>query len=231
MKNNTSVKKCTKCKIEKDIEEFCWQNKSKEYRCSSCKECVKLYYENNRESITEYQKQYHENNKKTAAEYYRQYYKNNKKTIRERQKLYYKNNKKAVVERQKQYCKNNRSVINKHTRDRRHIDIIFKLKSYISAHISRALKYSKSGRHWEDLVGYTVIDLKLHLEKQFEPNMSWENYGEWHIDHRRPISWFDNAEENILKAWELSNLQPMWAHENLIKGNRWESPIKVKTAI
>jgi hypothetical protein len=108
--------------------------------------------------------------------------------------------------------------------DRLHTDPIFKLKLYISTQIRKSLKAGKSGRHWEDLVGYTVMDLKLHLEKQFKLDMSWENYGEWHIDHCKPVSWFKKTEKELLKAWKLDNLQPMWANENLVKGNRWESP-------
>ena len=86
------------------------------------------------------------------------------------------------------------------------------------------MKSKKAGQRWETLVNYTLTDLISHLENQFKPDMSWENYGKWHIDHCRPISWFKRTEEEVLKAWELSNLQPMWANENLIKGNRWESP-------
>lgn len=238
MRNNTSFKKCTKCGKLKAIEEFNWRNKSIGLKHCSCKKCTKewkkLYYENNKKKVLGHNKKYYQDNKDHIKECNRLYRENNKEKVLEHKKQYYKNNKKAALAHQKQYCKNNRSTINKYIRNRLRTDIIFKLKLYISTQIRSSLKLgklSKKGRHWEDLVGYTVMDLKLHLEKQFDTNMSWENYGEWHIDHRRPISWFDNAEESILKAWELSNLQPMWAHENLIKGNRWESPIKVKTAI
>ena len=203
------------------------------------KACNKLYRKNNKEKVLEHKKQYYKNNKKTVITHQKQYYENNKelisgyrnqyyiknrKHLKEYQKQYYKNYKKLIVLYQKQYRKNNRSVINDRVRDRLNTDPIFKLKHYVSTHIRRALRSNKSGRHWEDLVGYTLIDLKLHLERQFKLNMCWENYGKWHIDHCKPVSWFKKTEKELLKAWQLSNLQPMWAKENLIKGNRWQSP-------
>jgi hypothetical protein len=75
-------------------------------------------------------------------------------------------------------------------------------------------------------------DLMSHIEKQFKEGMSWKNYGEWHIDHIIPQSWlpFNSLEdENFIKSWCLSNLQPLWAKENISKGNRFagtkENPI------
>ncbi|KKM79486.1 hypothetical protein LCGC14_1349430 [marine sediment metagenome] len=221
MKNNTSVKKCTKCKKSKAIEKFYWRNKSIDLRRSDCKECVKCrrkkYCQKYKDRVKECDKLYRENNRESRAEYDRRYYQENRKKI---------------LERKKQYGKNSRLIINKYLRNRKNTDPIFKLKHNVSAYILICLKHNKAGRHWETLVNYTITDLTSHLENQFTAGMSWDNYGsKWHIDHCTPISWFDNTEEGVLKAWELSNLQPMWAHENLSKNNRWESPRRVKTAI
>jgi hypothetical protein len=63
-----------------------------------------------------------------------------------------------------------------------------------------------------------------HLESLFQEGMTWENYGEWHIDHRIPKSWFNFATINdpeFIKCWDLSNLKPMWASENIAKGNKF----------
>jgi hypothetical protein len=73
------------------------------------------------------------------------------------------------------------------------------------------------------LVGYDVIELKRHLEEQFVDGMSWENYGEWHIDHIKPLSSFNITDINsdeFKKCWSLSNLQPLWAKDNLKKYNK-----------
>jgi len=74
-----------------------------------------------------------------------------------------------------------------------------------------------------DLLGYTVEDLKLHLETKFDENMTWENYGEWHIDHKIPRSklpYDSPLHPNFKLCWSLENLQPLWAVDNLSKGNR-----------
>ena len=60
-----------------------------------------------------------------------------------------------------------------------------------------------------------------HIEDNFKNGMSWDNYGEWHIDHIRPISSFPvDAKPSEVNA--LSNLRPLWANENISKGNKWE---------
>lgn len=79
----------------------------------------------------------------------------------------------------------------------------------------------KAGRRTFDLLGYTADELKRHLEAQFTEGMSWENYGEWHIDHRIPLAAheYESAEcPDFKRAWALTNLQPLWALENMSKG-------------
>lgn len=83
-----------------------------------------------------------------------------------------------------------------------------------------ALKGNKKNRKWENLVGYTLQDLKDHIEKMFSDGMSWENIGEWHIDHIIPKSAFNYTEPEHIdfkRCWSLSNLQPLWAKENMSK--------------
>lgn len=94
----------------------------------------------------------------------------------------------------------------------------------VSAMIRQALKAKKSGKSWESLVGYTTEQLCDHLEGLFQDGMSWENIGEWHIDHIRPRSSFHYEDANdpeFLECWSLSNLQPLWAKDNLVKGRKW----------
>jgi hypothetical protein len=75
------------------------------------------------------------------------------------------------------------------------------------------------------LLGYTVSELKSHLESHFKPGMSWDNYGKghesWSIDHTRPISSFPKS-ATIAEINALGNLRPMWHKENCSKGNKWE---------
>lgn len=101
-----------------------------------------------------------------------------------------------------------------------------RLRQRISARMNQLLRGAKNGRSWEALVGYTVAELRAHLEAQFSFGMSWSNMGEWHIDHRRPIASFEIAGPDCPEfraAWALSNLQPLWASDNLRKGAKWEA--------
>ena len=106
-------------------------------------------------------------------------------------------------------------------RERRKSNLQYRLSRNISNTIYLALKEKKAGRKWEQLVGYTLIDLMNHLEKQFETWMSWSNYGEWHIDHIKAKSLFNYTcpeDKEFQECWALSNLQPLEKIENLKKG-------------
>lgn len=70
-------------------------------------------------------------------------------------------------------------------------------------------------------IGYTCVELKTHLERQFLPSMSWDNYGAWHIDHIIPLAAFRFSsmdDPEFKAAWALSNLRPLWAQDNIKKG-------------
>lgn len=71
-----------------------------------------------------------------------------------------------------------------------------------------------------DLFGYSAEELRQHLSSQFQPGMTWENYGlygeKWHVDHKRPVSSF-NLPDELRKCFALENLQPLWAADNLRK--------------
>ena len=104
-----------------------------------------------------------------------------------------------------------------------------KLNNTIGTVMRRSLKGNKSGRARESLVLYTVNDLKEHLEKLFAPGMSWGNYGEWHIDHKIPMAAFNFEKPEDLdfkRCWALTNLQPMWAIENIKKSDKVERPFQ-----
>lgn len=91
------------------------------------------------------------------------------------------------------------------------------LRSRVSNQLNR-LGGIKAGSAVRDL-GCTVEELMVHLEKQFQPGMTWENRGEWHIDHIKPLASFDLTDEVQFKeACNYTNLQPLWAKDNLSKG-------------
>lgn len=110
-------------------------------------------------------------------------------------------------------------------RKRKASDPLYKLISNFRTAIYQVLKESnveKNG-HYFDILGYTPEELIIHLEKQFTEGMTWENYGEFHVDHKLPISSFNIKEigdEEFMKCWSLDNLQPMWGEENIRKSNK-----------
>ena len=119
---------------------------------------------------------------------------------------------------------------------KRRLDIKIKISGSISGRIWETLKKgSKANRHWEELVGYTVDQLKAHLEKLFKPGMTWENYGTyWHIDHKTPIAVFNFQKPEDIDfrlCWSLKNLQPLQAKDNIRKGAKLEQPFQPSLAI
>jgi len=98
-----------------------------------------------------------------------------------------------------------------------------RLASVIRARIYDVLKNGYKSDRTEKLIGITIKELKIYIEKQFKPGMTWNNYGfyGWHIGHKMPLSSFDltKAEEQE-KAFHYTNLQPLWAKENLRKHSK-----------
>ena len=114
--------------------------------------------------------------------------------------------------------------------EKRKIDPSFKLKQQLSHRIYLALKKKgafKSKRTMKFL-GCTVKELWQHLEKQFQPGMTRENYGEWHVDHIKPCALFDlTKDEEQAACFHYTNLQPLWAVDNIRKGKKYEQAEKV----
>ena len=199
------TKKCSGCKVVKSLDEFSKDKTGKSGRHAHCKECWKQYYEANREKLLEYNKQWAKDNKEKKAEYNRQY------------------NQEHKAERN-EYRRNRYN--NEYRRNRYKSDELYRLSCVVKASIYRALKSSegsKEGNSTLDMLPYTLSQLKEHIERQFEPWMTWENHGEWHIDHIYPQSklpYDSMTHPNFLKCWALENLQPLEAKENISKGNR-----------
>jgi len=128
----------------------------------------------------------------------------------------------------KEYRENNLDKIRKTKRDyernRKSSDPAYKLISNFRTAIYQVLKENnvEKNKHYFDILRYTPEELISHLENLFTDGMTWENYGEWHVDHRIPISSFNFEsvdDDSFTKCWSLDNLQPMWGVENIVKGN------------
>jgi hypothetical protein len=127
------------------------------------------------------------------------------------------------------WCKRNpekAKALHRRTAARRAAIPWYRLSLNISSRIRKGLRHPdfKGRRPWETLVGFTLDDLRRHLEALFRPGMSWANYGSrWHLDHIRPVSSFNctsTEEPEFRQCWGLNNLQPLWAEENARKGAR-----------
>lgn len=102
---------------------------------------------------------------------------------------------------------------------------ISRVDKNISELIRIALKKNKTG--WRSSVGWSMLELKTHIESQFRLGMSWDNYGKWHIDHIKPRSLFSYSspdDQEFKDCWALSNLQPLWGWENSSKRDAYPCP-------
>ena|ERR1700677_1147837 len=117
----------------------------------------------------------------------------------------------------------NRNKINDQVRNRMKNDILFRLRKNLSTRLSEFLKGKSRNSSIVDMIGCSLEELKYHIESQFLPEMTWENYGlgfgKWNIDHVYPLS-LAKTQEELYKLNHHSNLRPMWSQDNLKKGNR-----------
>ncbi|MCK4816708.1 hypothetical protein KA005_13135 [bacterium] len=149
----------------------------------------------------------------------RQYYDNNVDKIKATNKKWHKKNYEKALALVRQWWKENPDK-NRQYKKRHRTTLKGNLNARMSRAIHHALGKNKNGYKWEDLVGYTCEDLKKHLENLFRDGMSWENMGEWHIDHKIPKAVFNYTKPEHIdfkKCWALDNLQPLWAKENRSK--------------
>jgi endogenous inhibitor of DNA gyrase (YacG/DUF329 family) len=131
---------------------------------------------------------------------------------------YYANKEKALIRRD-EWGKKNPDKIKQISAKRRSTPH-GKLSNAMRVGVHKSLTKGKMGKRTFEVLGYSVNQLKEHLERQFSQGMSWDNYGEWHVDHIVPVSSFkyDEVIDPDFKAcWALSNLRPMWAEDNISK--------------
>jgi len=181
---------CKRCDIDKSIEDFHKKKSSKTGYQIYCKNCSKNMVKNHYESNTD-----------KVIERKRIY--RNTEDYKVNSKIY----ERDYYEKRKELRKNN---------------INLRISMSIRDILRRCLKYIGKNKEQKtyELLGYNNLKLKQRLECQFKDGMSWDNYGKWHIDHKKPISKFNkNTDLKIINS--LSNLQPLWAKDNLSKGNKF----------
>jgi hypothetical protein len=195
------MKNCPICKNDfiphKNVQKYCSKKCFKKFR--------KIYMKN-------YSKNYYIKNIKELKKIMKEYYLQNKNKILKQVKSYYIKHRTKITK-----------YINDYNKNRKKIDINFKILCNLRRRLNHALKGKSKSISTLKLIGCSIYKLKKYLEKQFKIGMSWDNYGKWHIDHIKPCILFDLSKSSEQrKCFNYKNLQPLWAEENLSKGKKSE---------
>lgn len=155
------------------------------------------------------------------------YYKKHKSKIQKYHKEWANNNREHLRDKHANWRQKNKEHVRKKARqwqmNKANNDIAFKINKIIRTALWQNLKENnveKNERTFE-ILPFTLVELMSHLESQFTDGMTWENYGEWHIDHIIPLSSFNFNSINdfeFIKAWSLNNLRPLWKTNRIING-------------
>jgi len=198
---------------------------------SICSPCAKVqrsqYRQQNLERIREREKQLALRTIESVRARSKRYYQNNRKAIIERERKYKEVNRDYLQEKNKEYFQQNKQSVNIKIKAKRLIDPAFKFMTNLRSRQRQVLKGKASTTQG---LGYNTQQLVEHLQSQFQKGMTLENHGEWHIDHILPLSSYDKDQEgnwdseseHNKKLIHYTNLQPLWAEENIKKGNRNE---------
>lgn len=231
------MKVCIDCKLTLELTCFNKDKTKKDGLQSKCRDCGKKYtkkhYKNNKEVYSKKGKVNYLKNKDSVTKKHQEWRDKNPDYF----KTWRKENPEKISELENNRCKEkikvqhttwrskNKEYITlynrEYTKRRRKEDVQFKLAINLRGRLSKIIRNNKrAGSAVKDL-GCTLGELKNHLESQFTEGMTWDNYGEWHIDHMYPLSRVDlTNREEFLKVCNYKNLQPLWAIDNLKKSNK-----------
>jgi hypothetical protein len=191
------MKSCSKC--NKTLDNSCFnfiKRKGVKHLKAACKSCQSLYENKRRLENLEY--------------------------AREKQYRWFSENKEKHYDLVKEYQQTNKKYLKDKRKQRLSSDLNYRIARNLRSRLWHAIKKSKDNVSAVSDLGCSIEDLKTFLSIMFQPGMTWENYGTWHIDHVIPLSNFDlTCSDQLKKACHYTNLQPMWASENASKQNRY----------
>lgn len=210
------MKTCTKCAETKPISEFSKQAKGLFGVTSQCKACEKArkaeYYLANKADIDERNAAYQAANPGAAKERASRHYQANKSGQAARVRAW----RSANLDRARE--------LGRKSAARKRATVKGALEDRVRRRMNETLvSGAKRGRSTFVLLGYSVDDLRTHLERKFLPGMTWENRNLWHIDHVMPLASFTYQtpdDDDFKVAWSLDNLQPLWANDNQVKSDK-----------
>ncbi len=232
-------KMCSTCGEIKSLGCFSPNKHTLDGRYYECKSCGSKYRNMRRavnpEKEREREKQWRLNNPEACArkraKQRERYWANREREI-ERAKEWQQKNKRSRAETKRQWNRDNREKVHLMTmRANKKLRGTAKgsLNHRISTYMQRMLRGKKEMKSWRTLVDFSLEQLMEHLEKHFLPGMSWENRGQWHIDHVIPVSAFNFSSPTDIdfkRCWSLENLRPMWAADNIRKSNKISMPFQ-----
>lgn len=190
------MKVCGKCRVEKELKCFSKNKLKKDGLNNRCKSCCSIQGKKYRSTLG-----VEESDRKN--EYKKKWSEANKEKLKNYRKKWRKNNQRTY---QRERLK--RDPLFRMTRNLRHrAYLAFKNKGYG--------KNTKT----KEMLGAKWEVAKKHIENQFKKGMNWDNYGEWHIDHITPLA-SAKDEKELIKLCHYSNLQPLWATENILKSDK-----------
>lgn len=217
---NTRI--CKECKEELELTNF---SKNKKHYRTICKKCTRYICKKRgydlKQSYKDKKAEYRKKNKDKIKDWHKNHYQENKEKLLKQSQDCYKRNKDKVCERTKRYREENADWYKEYKHKWRQKPNN-KLRGNIGRGIWGCLRGKQKNSKSTIYIGCSIEELWQHLEKQFKEGMTRENYGEWHVDHIVPLYSFDftgeDAEQQLLIAWNYKNLQPLWRYENLSKG-------------
>lgn len=215
------LKYCPKCKLEVVVSGFSRNKSKKDGLNSHCNDCRKRYREENKDRIAKSNKKYRSKNFEKISNAKKNYYRKNKEDIASTMKSYYEANRDEILKYAANYRANNKEKLNEYSRKRRANDPLFAIVVDLRNRTLRAFNragYSK-GSKTADMLGADWSVVKDHIESRFNRGMSWENKGKWHIDHIIPLA-SANTEDELIQLCHYTNLQPLWAEDNLAKADK-----------
>jgi hypothetical protein len=229
-------KKCTLCHKHKTTNNFYKDKRKKSKLTSECKKCAKIrnnkYRLEHKEYFKEYYKKYCIKNKEKIQIQHKKYHllnknKHNKqckkwkKTHPNSWSLWYKNNKEHRKIYMKSYQLTHKKERAVYRKNQRKNNIRVRILDSLRARFG--LIFIKRNRSLSTmfLIGCEIDYLLYYLQNKFTDNMNWDNYGKWHIDHIKPCCSFDLSKiEEQKKCFHYTNLQPLWAIDNIKKGSK-----------
>lgn len=223
------MKECTKCGEIKPPEDFVKRKDTKSGLTSHCKMCLseraRRYAKENRDRVLEKQRRHRAENSEEIRSYHKEWSNKNKDKIRSYYKKYYSENREKILASHKRHRQENPGLHCEYKKRRCMTDPSFKMIERLRTRVLQAIKmqYGDKAKSTTELLGCSVDDARAHLEARFKDGMSWGNHGDWHIDHIRPCASFDLTDpEQQKECFHYTNLQPLWAKENMKKNDTYE---------